>query len=191
MRTLRIFLGTAFIFLILSLMQGDRLKAQTHQHGATAAKPPASQALSQLAPQTIRKIGPQLAKNFTFQPFAPPMPDHVWMKADDKTITFLHFAKPVNQPNNQLIFIGDGIRGRFCADNQPDQGKTGYVHFHSLKAAPGHEHNEMMAMGHGGQPGQEGYWLRHIAVAEFDMMGQHFKPGLAMDFMPTPPPKCG
>jgi hypothetical protein len=119
------------------------------------------------------------------------MPDHVWMKADENTVTFLHFMKPVNQPRNQIIFIGDGIRGKFCAENQPEQGKTGYVHFHSLKVDPSHAHSEMEKMGHGGTPGAEGYWLRHIAVGEFDMMGTHFTPGLAMNFMPTPPPKCG
>ena len=93
------------------------------------------------------------------------------MKVDDNHIQFLHFMNPVNEPNNMLVFIGDGIRGRFCTANQPDGGKTGCVHFHSLS---GHQHMEgMPGEGHGGTPGEEGYWSRHIAVGDFDMMGMH------------------
>jgi hypothetical protein len=99
------------------------------------------------------------------------------MKADDNTITFLHFAKPIDQPNNKLIFIGDGVRGKFCAEDQPSQGKTGYVHFHSLVAEPGQAHNEMAKMGHGGKPGAAGFWLRHIAVDEFDIDGSALHAG--------------
>jgi hypothetical protein len=134
--------------------------------------------------ETLEKVGPELAQVFTFEPFNPPMPDHIWMKADQDKLEFLHFMKPLNEKDNKLIFIGDGIKGKFCAGDQPDKGKTGYVHFHSLSATPGHKH------GHGGDKGQEGYWLRHIAVAEFDMMGMHFKPGTAMNFMPTEAPQC-
>lgn len=134
--------------------------------------------------ETLQQIGPQLAKAFTFEPFSPPLPDHLWMKADQDRVVFLHFAKPVMEKDNKLIFVGDGIKGRFCADDQPAKGKTGYVHFHSLAAPAGHQH------GHGGDQGQEGYWLRHVAVAEFEMMGTRFTPGTAMNFMPTAPPKC-
>ena len=166
--------------------------AQGHQHErATGAKKDQMPAAKQLPANTVKSIGPELARNFDDQPFTPAMPDHVWMQADENTLEFLHFQEPINQPNNKLIFFGDGIKGRFCADNQPDQGRTGYVHFHSLRAEPGHAHNDMEAMGHGGKPGANGYWLRHIAVADFDMMGMHFKSGLAMNFMPTPAPKCG
>jgi hypothetical protein len=134
--------------------------------------------------ETLEKVGPELARVFTFEPFSPTMPDHIWMKADEDKLEFLHFMKPVSEKDNKLIFIGDGIKGRFCAQDQPDHGKTGYVHFHSLSTSSGHKH------GHGGDKGQEGFWLRHIAVADFDMMGMHFKPGTAMNFMPTEAPQC-
>lgn len=134
--------------------------------------------------ETLEAIGPQLALSFNAEPFAPSMPDHLWMKGDPDKVLFLHFAKPVSERENKLIFIGDGIKGRFCSENQPAGGKTGYVHFHSLSAAKEHEH------GHGGEKGQEGYWLQHVAVGEFDMMNIHFKPGVAHNFMPTSPPKC-
>lgn len=134
--------------------------------------------------ETLEAIGPQLAAVFTSEPFQPAMPDHLWMKADPDNVAFLHFAKPLGEKENKLIFIGEGIKGRFCAEDQPAGGKTGFVHFHASSVAKGHEH------GHGGDKGQEGYWLRHVAVDEFDMMKMHFKPGVAHNFMPTPPPKC-
>ncbi|MFQ5779492.1 MAG: hypothetical protein ACE5HN_01740 [Nitrospiria bacterium] len=106
------------------------------------------------------------------------------MKTDPDKVVFFHFAKPVDAKENKLLFMGDAIKGRFCADDQPNGGKTGFVHFHSAKIAPGHKH------GHGGRKGQEGYWLRHIALGEFEMMGIHFKPGIAHNFKATPAPKC-
>ena len=147
-----------------------------------------AQEKKEIPKETLEAIGPQLAPNFTFEPFKPPMPDHVWMKADPDKVIFLHFAKPVGEKDNKLIFVGDGVKGMFCAEEQPAHGKTGYVHFHSLETSKGHE------MGHGGEKGQQGYWLRHVAVGEFDMqmgtMKMSFKPGVAHNFMATPPPKC-
>lgn len=142
------------------------------------------QGTREIPKETLEAVGPQLATTFIFEPFSPAMPDHIWMKADADKIIFLHFAKPITEKDNKLLFVGDGIKGRFCAEDQPAKGKTGYVHFHSAAVAKGHEH------GHGGEKAQEGYWLRHIAVADFDMMGMHFKPGVAYNFMPTNTPRC-
>lgn len=75
--------------------------------------------------ETLEAIGPQLALSFNAEPFAPSMPDHLWMKGDPDKVLFLHFAKPVSERENKLIFIGDGIKGRFCSENQPAGGKTG------------------------------------------------------------------
>ncbi|MBI5746124.1 MAG: hypothetical protein HZA13_03875, partial [Nitrospirae bacterium] len=58
--------------------------------------------------ETLEAVGPQLAATFTFEPFNPSMPDHLWMKADSGMIIFLHFAKPVNEKGNKLIFVGEG-----------------------------------------------------------------------------------
>lgn len=141
-----------------------------------------TQTAKEIPKETQQAIGSQLIARYTLEPFNPVMPDHVYMQTDPDKLTFLHFAKPVTEPDNKLIFIGDGIKGRFCAEEQPASGKTGYVHFHRVSPAPS---------AHGGEAGDEGYWLRHIAVDEFDMMGTHFTPGVAYHFMPTPPPKCG
>lgn len=139
-------------------------------------------------PEAIKNIGLTLAKAYTFEPFRPGMPDHLWMDAGNGRALFLHFDKPVNDPKAMLIFVGEGVKGRFCAEDQPDAGKTGFVHFHRAHTPEGE--TGMAAHGHGGKTAEEGYWLKHVAVGEFDMMGAHFTPGTAMNFMPTPPPKC-
>lgn len=38
--------------------------------------------------------------------------------------------------------------------------------------------------------GEEGYWLKHVAVGEFDMEKMHFKPGTVMHLPQPPTPKC-
>jgi hypothetical protein len=179
----------SFSIAVAVLVLTASLVAAQHEHGSSAAKQTGPGA-AKVAPGTAREIGPELLKVFDFHPFATELPDHLWMKVDDNHLQFLHFQKPVTEPNNRLVFIGDGIRGRFCAEDQPEGGKTGYVHFHS---ATGHQHMEgLPGEGHGGKPGEEGYWLRHIAVGEFDMMGMHFRPGVAPpNFMATTAPKCG
>jgi hypothetical protein len=141
------------------------------------------------APEALKNVGPTLGKAYTFEPFHPDMPDHLWLDEGNGRATFLHFNKPVNDPNAMLMFVGEGIKGRNCAEDQPDGGKTGFVHFHRAHTPEGE--SGMAAHGHGGKKGEDGYWLKHVALGEFDMMGMHFKPGTAMNFMPTPPPTCG
>ncbi len=141
------------------------------------------------AAEALKSVGPSLAKVYTWEPFHPAMPDHLWMDAGNGHEVFLHFSKPVSDSKARVIFVGEGIKGRFCAEDQPDGGKTGFVHFHRSHTPAGE--TGMAAHGHGGKSAEEGYWLKHIAVAEFDMMGMHFTPGTAMNFMPTPAPKCG
>ncbi|MBI2303314.1 MAG: DUF11 domain-containing protein [Chloroflexi bacterium] len=118
------------------------------------------------------------------KPFDPPLPDHLWLELGGGRIMLLHYDKPVTDPTKMLLYVGEGVRGRFCASDQPEGGRTGYTHFHRFKAST-------VEAGHGGAPGDEGYWLRHIAVAEFEMMGMKVKPGIDFNFMPTTPPKCG
>ena len=74
--------------------------------------------------------------------------------------------------------VGQGIEGRFCAESQPDGGKTGFNHFHRLNT-PASGDTSMH-----GPKGEEGYWLKHVAVADFEMgstgehgEGMHYKPG--------------
>ena len=139
--------------------------------------------------EALKTVGPTLGKAFTFEPFQPPMLDHLWMDVGNGRAIFMHFNKPVSDSAASVIFLGEGIKGRFCAEDQPEGGKTGFVHFHRARTPSGE--TGQGAHGHGGAKGEDGYWLRHFAVAEFDMMGMHFKPGTAMNFMATPAPKCG
>lgn len=140
------------------------------------------------AAEALKNMGPTLAKVYTFEPVHPAMPDHLWMDAGNGRGVFLHFNKPVSDPTAMVIFTGEGVKGRFCAEDQPDGGKTGFVHFHRSHTPDGEK--GMAAHGHGGKSAEDGYWLKHVAVGEFDMMGMHFTPGTAMNFMPTPAPKC-
>lgn len=141
------------------------------------------------AAEALKNVGPALAKAYTFEPFHPPMSDHLWMDTGNGRGVFLHFNKPVTDLSAMLIFTGEGVKGRFCVEDQPDGGRTGFVHFHRSHTPDGEK--GVAAHGHGGNTAEDGYWLKHIAVGEFDMMGMHFKPGTAMNFMPTPAPKCG
>lgn len=133
----------------------------------------------------IQAVGQTLAEVYSAESSMPMamMGNHLWFKASDTYAVFLHFNKPVSKDNAKLIFIGDGVQGRFCAEDQPDGGKTGFVHFHRSHTPEG-------AMGHGGEPGEEGWWLRHVAVRHTKMMKMKVKPGLAMMFMPTKAPSC-
>ena len=141
---------------------------------------------TQPASEVMQQVGPKLAQSFTFEPFEPPMRNHLWMDAGQDRVKFFHFNKPTDDPGASLIFMGDGIKGRFCVKDQPDGGKTGYVHFHQANAP--HAHSPKDA--HGGKAGDEGYWLRHVAVGEFEFKGRQMKPGIAMNFPATPPPTC-
>lgn len=142
---------------------------------------------SDIPADTLSQVGPTLARQFTHEPFDPPMKDHVWMDIGNSRLFFLHFDRPVTEKGAKLIFMGDAVKGKFCAEDQPDSGKTGFVHFHKA----GHDHGGHDGhSGHGGKAGDKGYWLRHIAVDNFEVMGMKFTPGIASNFMPTPPPHC-
>ncbi len=137
-----------------------------------------------VANEALQHVGPKLAKVFTAQPITPPLRNHLWMDVGDGRFVFMHFNKPVSDPKARVIFIGDAVKGGFCAEDQPEQGKTGYVHFHRTAKPAGAKH------GHGGFAGEEGLWLRHIALGDFTMKKRHFTPGIAHNFMGTPPPFC-
>lgn len=98
------------------------------------------------------------------------------------------FDKPVSDPTAILQFVGEGVKGRFGAESQPDGGKSGYNHFHRINT-PATGDTSM----HGAK-GEEGYWLNHVAVADFEMEHMeetwHFKPGTVEDLPQPPTPTC-
>lgn len=114
-------------------------------------------------------------------PFDAPLPEHEWLDLGNGKILFLHYDKPVSASDKKLLFIGLGIRGRFCSGEEPG---PAFAHFHRLNA-PNPD------AGHGGPPGAEGYWLAHVAVQDMTMDGRQIKAGVDFQFMPTRAPRCG
>jgi hypothetical protein len=147
------------------------------------------------SPEVANNIGPVLVNAYTFVPVHPNPPNHLWLDEGNGRVQFMMFDKPVSDPTAVLQFVGAGIKSRFCAESQPDRGKTGFNHFHRTNT-PATGDTSM----HGAK-GEEGYWLKHVAVAEFEMEHQgehtahgggktHYKPG-DVENMPQPTtPKC-
>ena len=144
--------------------------------------------------EAVKNIGSVLAKAYTFEPIHPNGPDHLWLDEGNGRVQFMMFDKPVSDPTAVLLFVGQGIKGRFCAESQPDRGKTGFNHFHRINT-PATGDTSMH-----GPKGEEGYWLKHVAVREFEMepTGEHaahggkmhYKPGTVQDVPQPPTPKC-
>lgn len=146
------------------------------------------------SPEAAKNIGPVLVMAYTFEAVHPNPPDHLWLDEGNGRVQFMMFDKPVSDPTAQLLFIGEGIKGRFCAESQPGQGKTGFNHFHRINT-PVTGDTSM----HGAK-GEEGYWLKHVAVREFDFEPKgehaghggntHYKPGTVQNVPQPPTPKC-
>ena len=144
------------------------------------------------SPEAAKNIGAVLVKAYTFEPVHPNPPNHLWLDEGNGRVQFMMFDKPVSDPTAKLLFVGQGIKGRFCAESQPDGGKTGFSHFHRTNT-PSSGDTSM----HGAK-GEEGYWLKHVAVAEFDdePKGEHaghggkthYKPGHGGGYAPADDP---
>jgi len=146
------------------------------------------------SPEAANNIGAILIKAYTFEPVHPNPPNHLWLDEGNGRVQFMMFDKPVSDPTAVLQWVGQGIKGRFCTDSQPDHGKTGFTHFHRINT-PASGDTSMH-----GATGEEGYWLKHVAVAEFDVAPHgehaphggktHYKPG-EVEALPQPTtPKC-
>ena len=145
------------------------------------------------SPEVASNIGHSLLKAYTFVPVQPNPPNHVWLDEGNGRVQFLMFDKGVSDPSAKLLFVGQGIKGTFCIESQPDGGKTGFNHFHRTNT-PATGDTSM----HGAK-GEEGYWLKHVAVAEFDDEpkgehaghgGTHYKPGQLENTPQPTTPKC-
>lgn len=93
---------------------------------------------------------------------------------------FLQFNNIVPANATALRYIGLGVSSTFCTSSQPH---ADFTHFHRLTAARYSE-------GHGGAPGEVGYWLLFTAAMELDASWGHVMPGVDRLFSPTPPPAC-
>ncbi len=146
------------------------------------------------SPEAANNIGAILLEAYTFEPVHPNPPNHLWLDEGNGRVQFLMFDKAVSDPSAKLLFIGQGVKGTFCVESQPDGGKTGFNHFHRTNT-PATGDTSM----HGAK-GEEGYWLKHVAVAEFDdePKGEHaghggkvhYKPGQVENTPQPTTPKC-
>lgn len=150
---------------------------------------------SGLSPEAAKNIGPVIAQAYTFEPVHPNPPNHLWLDEGNGRVQFMMFDKPVSDPTAKLLFVGQGIKGQFCIESQPEGGKTGFTHFHRTNT-PASGDTSM----HGAQ-GEPGYWLKHVAVAEFDDEPQgeharhgggktHYKPGEVENTPQPTTPTC-
>lgn len=103
---------------------------------------------------------------------------------NEKVAIFLQFDRPKVEEATQLRYVGLSVKGVFCAEAQPGGPNGGFTHFHRLTAPE-------YAQGHGGPPGEKGYWLLWMAVDDFEAQGRQVTPGVDYAFSPTPPPPCG
>ncbi len=109
------------------------------------------------------------------------MSDHRAFMTPDGMVVALHFDNMDLNKAENLNWVAVGVPGKFAKAEQVrverDFGK-GFTHFHDMK-------NDI----HGGQPGAEGVWFKHIAVRDFEspMSGGKVVQGVDSKFMPTPP----
>lgn len=108
-------------------------------------------------------------------------PRHVWKFVTDETLIGLHFDDPNPEEADELDYVTIGQKSLFTEESQPDQE---FTHFHKLEA-------DGWEAGHGGEEGDEGYWLTHISVREiqYPFHADPIDTRVDYDFMPTPPPE--
>ncbi|MDP3766357.1 MAG: hypothetical protein Q8R04_07635 [Nanoarchaeota archaeon] len=99
---------------------------------------------------------------------------------NNNTFIFLQFDKARPENATKIRYIGIGVRGTFCQSSQPN---PDFTHFHRPNIAN-------YSQGHGGKPGEAGYWLMWVAVDVFDSQGRRITPGVDELFSPTPAPDC-
>lgn len=107
------------------------------------------------------------------------MTDHKAFMTPDGMVIGLQYDNMDLSKAQNLNWVAVGVPGKFTKAEQArverDFGK-GFTHFHDMK-------NDV----HGGAPGAEGLWFKHIAVREFEAPWGKVQPGVDEKFMPTPP----
>jgi len=123
-----------------------------------------------------------LAARFTQMPLrGGQVAPRLYAAVNDDVSIFLQFDNADPAQATTLRYIGISVRGVFCAEAQPD---PAFTHFHSFRPAA------MYSQGHGGEPGEEGYWLLWVATDSFTTGGRQVVPGVDREFSPTPPVAC-
>ncbi len=111
-----------------------------------------------------------------------PWPGHLIKWVNDDTFVLLHFDNDDVSQATQMLWMGLGVRGVFCAEDQPT---PDFTHFHQWDAPT-------YAEGHGGDANEEGFWLLHVNVRQFESpFGDTGPPGVDESFGPTAASACG
>lgn len=107
-------------------------------------------------------------------------PRHVWKWVGPESFIGLHFDELNPEEATEIDYVLIGRKGLFTEESQRDES---FSHFHEHTADSWEE-------GHGGEEGDEGYWLTHIAAREiqYPFHEEPIGPRVDYEFNPTPPP---
>lgn len=108
-------------------------------------------------------------------------PKHAFKWVNEEAFLFLHLDDPNPRNATSIDYAGVAVEGVFCQEDKPGEA---FTHFHK-------QNSSSWDGGHGGDPGEEGYWFVHVAVAPHDEPWGAVETGTDYDFMPTPAPECG
>ena len=102
------------------------------------------------------------------KPFECEMPGYKWWRIDLSFAggVYDHYLVGFYYENNNIRYLTYGMPGRFCIQEQPFGGMTGFVYWHPTN-------------GNDRKFGEEGYWILHIDANT----GR-----IAVPLIPTPPP---
>lgn len=138
------------------------------RHAALGGRPPRAGRPVRRQPYVGGQVAPRVSK---------------WITPD--AYMFLQFDDFPPEKATKVTYAGIAVKGVFCAEAQPDAERKSFTHFHRPNA-------EQYQQGHGGPPGERGYWLSWLAVDDFKARdGRDVVPGVDYAFAPTPAPPCG
>ena len=108
------------------------------------------------------------------------VPRFVWKWVTDDTFIGLMFDTPEPTEATALHYAAVGTKGLFTEESKPG---PEFTHFHRPTA-------DSWQAGHGGEGGEQGYWMTHMAVTElnYPFHDEPITPGVDYDFLPTPVP---
>lgn len=112
-----------------------------------------------------------------------PWPAHRLKWVSEDSFIAIHVNNDDPTQATELNWIAIGQKGVFCSEDRPGS-EDQWRHFHSYDAPTYGE-------GHGGDAGESGYWLTHIAARSFEAKWGAVVPGVDAKFMRTPAPDCG
>lgn len=123
-----------------------------------------------------------LTNAFHDQPFdgGQRAPGYVFRWTTEDVFVFLVLNDPVPEDATQIDHFGVGVRGRFCANDQPTPDFTQFRQWNATA----------WDASHGGQAGDWGYWLLHAATRPLQMPWGSVGVGTDRAHDPTPPPNC-